>query len=330
MRNLQEYAQRISENPRGEIASWIEGRLLHEAEIDLPGLTEEAVEHFLPLFMDGAKHLDYFPYLLRPFVYQIGLQMISKNRPEAADLELILGTGDDSIGPFGPSSPSELATRWLEHANGHYVAFTEMGTDELLAAADEREKRIATEQQIIQKLRNTASTLKPGEKVKTRIERQLAPGPMEDRERREAKRSLEETLQGDYMEEYNGLCWYCGTILHNDVRHYQFRECPTCKAGWERAYIYHCPQDGEGQFVHLAKPHSVRVSDALDIVMRATGACQCDACFEPFLYVWSWRTLLDEDDYVTTPGSGIPYVELFSASGVGVEGQARELIMCSS
>lgn len=316
---------------RREVAEWLDAQIEGASEVDLPTLVDEAAEHFLERYLDTAESfLDRFPYILRSFIYQIGTQVIAKKRPDSFALEMVFGDDDTA---FLGSLSTPLANRWLEHVNGRYVAFAELGADELMAAAEERENRIASELEMVDQMKASARKLRNGEKVKAHLNVDLSP-KAEEEHHQAAKNDLYERLVDMNPSECTDFCWYCGTILPDYEKDHSHDGpvCPKCDVVWARAYAVDCPSCGEGAFVHLHQPATVDLSVDLKSVQRVAGSCWCDSCSEPYSYNWETRNEgHSSSPYLAEVARTLdPEVTLISIASAafkgGIDGLARKVV----
>lgn len=320
---------RKTETARQEIGSWLKGRIDDATEINLPEVVDEAVQEFSLRWSDvDIKAV--FPEVLRAFVYDIGVQTIADRRPDAQSLE-VFWSHDNDI-PLTP--PASVLNRWMEHVNGRYMAYTEMGSEELMEAADAREKRLQSEMETVKYLRETAEKLEEGQTMRAQVKRQLSPAE-EARERQYAKNELEHELSSQHFGECTDFCWYCGTILKDQEppngERWQAHEgpkCSNCGTTWARAYTSACPVCDTG-FLHLNQPNSVSVDFGMTHVQRAAGLGCCDCCGEPALYDIEILDDTHEGSYAFN-GFGNYYLTLKSMSHDDVHGLASDLVESDS
>lgn len=290
-----------AERTRNLVRGRLEPRLEGVDELDAPGLIAEVAT---ALARDLSKQPEltkiHLYALVHNYVASTLYSMLSDERPGLGEWSGVLADEDGEGG-------------WFEHSAGVYRRVTGLKREQLLAVADERERRIMGQQEAVQELRRAADEMEDDE---TMITLRKLPGVVLEEEPM-SQADLQNALTDVALHEYTGFCWYDGTILLDaevvdDYHHLPPRmaydnatgeevgmigagakKCPTCQTVWYRANYNDCPQDGN-PFVHLGMPSRVEVAG--DRVLAATGVCYCDNCFYPMLYSWSrvWVKSVEE------------------------------------
>jgi hypothetical protein len=102
--------------------------------------------------------------VVRPYVYEQGVQLFAKTRNES-----VIELGDEVLGrsefEARARTLSSRFERWMEHADGRYVNFMEMRKADLEEAARQRRSRATTELKVAQFELYLARNLQGDEKV---------------------------------------------------------------------------------------------------------------------------------------------------------------------
>lgn len=144
------------------LREWLHKRVDGAAAVDLPDVTNLAVEHFQgdeefvrSLMVDN----------LRPLIYEMARRMLGRTRQEGVVL-----VGDELMGrsEFEQEARRRFVpkfARWMEHAGDRHVNFMQMDREDLDKAATERERRAQTELALARFMRKRRSEMKPEQKV---------------------------------------------------------------------------------------------------------------------------------------------------------------------
>jgi hypothetical protein len=132
-----------------------------EFSINLPQLANRVAEI---VRADEELSANLIDEIVRPYVYEQGVQIFARTRNEA-----VLELGDEVVGRSEFEARAKVLTsrfeRWMEHAGGRYVNFMEMRRADLEEAAGQRKKRATTELKVAEFELYLARSLKGEEKV---------------------------------------------------------------------------------------------------------------------------------------------------------------------
>lgn len=149
---------------RKALREWLREEIDQQVSIDLPDLADRAVAHFMQdkAFMAGvAKDI------IRPAVYEMGVQLLARTRDEATIM-----LGDEAVTETEFERRAQRValrwTRWMEHTGTDYRQFMRLDSAALTAAADRRVKRADTEKKIARFERLLAKNLEGKEVVEDR------------------------------------------------------------------------------------------------------------------------------------------------------------------
>lgn len=149
---------------RAAIAGWLRLQLAGATEVRLPDLTNEAVE-----FVASDRKLlrSFLGEMLRPIVYDCAQRIVGKDREGFIVLgDVLLRRGEFETRAHTLGS---RWTRWLEHVGDRHINIMAMTRQDLLIAAEERERRAAADTGVAQLWRAIADRLKKGQTVGDRF-----------------------------------------------------------------------------------------------------------------------------------------------------------------
>lgn len=151
---------------RRQLRDWVKEQIAGKTEVHSPTVADAAVLHFSD---DREFIVAFLNEMLRPMIYQTVVQVMKATRG-AGDVIVL---GDDVVTRDVATERARTMrnkwTGWLERSGTRHVRLMEMRRDDLLLAADEREKRGATEYELAALWRALAERLEGNEKVAERF-----------------------------------------------------------------------------------------------------------------------------------------------------------------
>jgi hypothetical protein len=145
---------------KAEIRRWIRQRLREETEIKLPELAKEAELYFLA---DSFFTTKLIKETLTSLIYELVQALVGETRYLVGE-EVV-----DREGIKERARAHPVFEAWMEHANDRHIRFMEMTREQVLKAAEERERRGWHELQLGTLFRGVAAQLEEGEQVKDRF-----------------------------------------------------------------------------------------------------------------------------------------------------------------
>jgi pyruvate/2-oxoglutarate dehydrogenase complex dihydrolipoamide acyltransferase (E2) component len=153
---------------RVQVAGWVRQAIADQPEVSLPDLADAAMVHFGddPAFLQA-----FFREHVREMVYTLAQQVVGSSRSTRLRFESLQPVvTTDAAEQGGQPRPVEVRAKtcwptWFEHAGSRHVRLFDMQRGDLLAAAEERERRGQTELQLAGLWRKLASNLPEGKSV---------------------------------------------------------------------------------------------------------------------------------------------------------------------
>lgn len=163
---MQEVQPAKEPTARARLRAWIQEELQGKSEVNLPDLTDRAVQY---VAKNRALLRSVLQELLRPLVYEEARLAVSKSRggpPEARMVQL----GDDLVNREALSSRARrMSRKWLEfteHAGARHVLLMDMTADDLTLAESERRARGDVEYGYANLWAKLRGRLEPGQRVR--------------------------------------------------------------------------------------------------------------------------------------------------------------------
>lgn len=123
-----------SESTRSKVRAWVIARIRKEAEVEIPELAKDAINHFS---RDSGFKQALFEESLYEIVYAIANRAVGSTRS--------LNPIEEITGEPGDAPPVSVFYRWMEHCGDRHVAVLNMTKEDLKAAEHERRERGAKE-----------------------------------------------------------------------------------------------------------------------------------------------------------------------------------------
>lgn len=142
---------------RSKVRQWVRESIEGREEVRIPDLVNEAVK----VFNKDRKFLTALANeTLRDMVYELARTAVGNSR--------LITLGDEAVNLEGVKRRARthsVFASWLEHAGDHHVRLLDMTREDLLVAADEREKRGQHEVRLAALWRTIANGLEGGQTV---------------------------------------------------------------------------------------------------------------------------------------------------------------------
>lgn len=138
---------------RTQIRDWVKDIIQDADEVNVPTVASQAYEHFMKASGFTKR---FYEENAGAIVHDIVADVVANTRR-------YIPMGNNAAatrqGVRRRAQEHAVFSRWLEHANGRHIRLLEMTKKDLLAAADERERRGDTEYRIANLLRALAAPL---------------------------------------------------------------------------------------------------------------------------------------------------------------------------
>lgn len=153
------------QSSRARVAQWVREHIEGKDEVRVPDLVDAAIATF-------SKDRRFLTSLanetLREMVYRQAVQTLSTSRS-------FISAGDVALTREGIKERARkhsVFANWLEHAGDRHVRLMDMTREDLLIAANEREKRGSHEMQLAALWRTIANGLEGGQTVSSKYSAQ--------------------------------------------------------------------------------------------------------------------------------------------------------------
>jgi hypothetical protein len=148
---------------RAQLRQWVMQQVNGKAQLEIPELCDEAVDHFSK---DRPFVRTFLNEAMRPMVYQVVQQVVSASREyvvlgdEVVSQAVVRARSKPLLGRF---------TKWMEHAGDRHYRFMDLTREQVVLAIEERKKRVSGELTVIALEEHVMTKLQPGERVRDRF-----------------------------------------------------------------------------------------------------------------------------------------------------------------